>query len=138
MNEVLAPMQNKRIRRWGRLGFTLIELLVVLAIIAMLLLLAVPRYYSQLESSKETVLLENLRTVRETLDRFNGDKGRYPEALQELVDLRYLASLPVDPMTESSMTWIIEPPPSGYKGEVFNVRSGSIAIGKNGIAYANW
>lgn len=131
-------MQNKRIRRWGRLGFTLIELLVVLAIIAMLLLLAVPRYYSQLESSKETVLLENLRTVRETLDRFNGDKGRYPEALQELVDLRYLASLPVDPMTESSMTWIIEPPPSGYKGEVFNVRSGSIAIGKNGIAYANW
>ena len=121
-----------------RRGFTLIELLVVLAILAMMMLLAVPRYYSQLDASRETVLRENLRTVREMLDRFHGDKARYPESLKELVELRYLAGLPLDPMTESSATWIIETPPPGYKGEVFNIRSGSTAVGKNGRAYAEW
>jgi general secretion pathway protein G len=130
------PMNRSGERRLS--GFTLIELLVVLAILAMMMTLAVPRYYSQLDASRETVLRENLRTVREMLDRFHGDKGRYPEALQELVDLRYLGGLPVDPMTESSATWIIEPPPPGYRGEVFNIRSGSTAIGKNGKAYAEW
>lgn len=119
-------------------AFTLIELLVVLAIVAVMLTLAVPRYYNQLDASKEAVLRENLRATREVLDHFYGDTGRYPDSLQELVDRRYIQGLPVDPMTDSPATWVLSPPPEEYKGAVFNLRSGSTAIGKNGKPYAEW
>jgi general secretion pathway protein G len=85
----------------GRRGFTLIELLVVLSIIALLLTLAVPRYFHSIDTSKEAVLSENLHIVRETIDKFYGDKGRYPESLEELVSERYLRALPHDPVTGS-------------------------------------
>ena len=133
-------MQNVDCRRNGRAGpgFTLIELLVVLAIVAVMLTLAIPRYYNQLDASKETVLRENLRATRDVLDRFYGDTGRYPDSLQELVDRRYLRGPPVDPMTDSAATWVLAPPPDGYKGAVFNLHSGSTAVGKNGRPYAEW
>jgi len=128
---------RKRLRGPSR-GFTLIELLVVLAIVAVMVTLAIPRYYNQVDASKEAVLRENLRLTREVLDRFYGDMGRYPESLQELVERRYLRNVPVDPMTESSSTWLFVSPPQGYKGEIFNLRSGSPALGKNGQPYADW
>jgi general secretion pathway protein G len=92
-------------------GFTLIELLVVLSIIALLLTLAVPRYIHSVDVAKEAVLSENLHLVRETIDKFYGDKGRYPESLEELVSERYLRSLPYDPITDSTSTWTIIAPP---------------------------
>ncbi len=131
-------MSQRCPRPWIGSGFTLIELLVVLAIVAVMVTLALPRYYNQIEASKETVLRENLRATRDVLDRFYGDTGRYPESLQELVDRHYLQALPADPMTESVTTWVMEPPPEGYKGEVFNLRSGSDAVDKHGQAYAQW
>ena len=72
------PRQSGLRAHWG---FTLIELLVVLSIIALLLTLAVPRYFHSIEVSKEAVLRENLHLVRETIDKFYGDKGRYPDSL---------------------------------------------------------
>jgi len=122
----------------GRSGFTLIELLVVLAIVAVMLTLAIPRYFNQVEASKETVLRENLRQTRNVLDQFHADTGRYPDSLQELVDRRYLRSLPVDPITESTDTWVLLPPPEDYKGAVFDLHSPSDALGKNGKPYAEW
>ena len=77
-----------------RRGFTLIELLVVLAIIAVLLTLAVPRYFNQIDGAKETVLRENLQVTRVAIDKYFGDLGRYPDSLDELVERRYLRSLP--------------------------------------------
>src|SRR5262249_26465020 len=62
-------------------GFTLIELLVVLALIAMLLTIALPRYFYSVERSKESLLRQNLRTTRDAIDQFHGDLGRYPEDL---------------------------------------------------------
>jgi len=121
-----------------RQGFTLIELLVVLSIVAVLATLAIPRYYNQIDGSKETVLRHNLKQTRETIDHFYGDMGRYPESLQELVERRYLAELPIDPMTESDKTWVIEAPPDGYKGNVYNLHSGSKESGRGGGAYADW
>ncbi|KAB0574154.1 prepilin-type N-terminal cleavage/methylation domain-containing protein [Ideonella dechloratans] len=126
-----------RVRGPGR-GFTLIELLVVLAIVALLGTLALPRYYGQVEAAKETALRENLRTLREVLDRFYGDTGRYPESLQELVDRRYLRSLPVDPLTDSTASWVVVPPPAGYAGKVYDIRSIAAGVGKNGQPYAKW
>ncbi|KQV94748.1 type II secretion system protein [Rhizobacter sp. Root1221] len=119
-------------------GFTLIELLVVLAIVAVMLTLAIPRYYSQLDASKESVLRENLRVTRDVIDRFYGDLGRYPESLDELVQRWYLRSVPVDPMTESTDTWIITAPPEGHDGAVADIRSGSSAQTKDGKPYAEW
>lgn len=119
-------------------GFTLIELLVVLAILATLLTLAVPRYFSSLEKSREAVLQQDLALMRETLDKYYGDNGRYPDVLDELVRSKYLRSLPVDPMTDSSETWIIIPPDQPELGGVYDVRSGAQGVALNGTEYRNW
>lgn len=117
------------------LGFTLIELLVVLAIVSTLLLMVAPRYLHQLDASKEAVLRDNLRAVRLVLDKFYGDMGRYPETLEELVDKKYLRSLPVDPITESTSTWKLLPVPEGYKGAVYDIRSGAQGTSSDGKRY---
>lgn len=87
-------------------GFTLIELLVVLGIIALLLTLSAPRLFSAQDRARDTVLADNLRSLRATLDAFHGDTGRYPQSLDELVQRRYLRALPMDPVTHSSTSWI--------------------------------
>lgn len=119
-------------------GFTLIELLVVLAIVSTLLLLVAPRYFHQVDASREAVLRDNLRSVRDVIDKFHGDNGRYPDSLEELVEKRYLRGLPVDPVAESTGTWLLVPVPDGYKGTVFDVRSGAQGAGRDGKNYADW
>ncbi len=119
-------------------GFTLIELLVVLAVIAVLLTIAVPRYFSSLEKSRESVLQQNLAQMRGTLDKYYGDKGRYPDALDELVSSKYLRSLPLDPITESHETWIVVPPDQPEMGGVYDVKSGAEGVGSDGREYRNW
>ena len=116
----------------------MIELLVVLAIVAVLLTLAVPRYHGQLEAAKEAVLRNNLRTTREVIDKFYADTGRYPETLDELVDKRYLQARPVDPITESTETWVLVPPPAGYGGAVHGLKSGAQGVARDGRAFAEW
>lgn len=113
-------------------GFTLIELLVVLAIVSLLLTLAAPRYFKSIDTSKEIVLIENLRIVRETIDKFYGDNGRYPESVEELVERRYLRGLPFDPLTESTSTWTLVPPSSNANGKVYDVKSGADGATRDG------
>src|ERR1700710_1806223 len=91
-------------------GFTLVELLVVLAIVALLLGVAAPRYFGSLERSKETVLRDNLFQVRESLDHYYADTGKYPDKLDDLVARHYLRAPPVDPVTGSATTWVLVPP----------------------------
>ncbi len=119
-------------------GFTLIELLVVLAIVSTLMLLVTPRYLGKVDEARDAVLRENLHALRGTLDKFYGDTGRYPEALQELVDKKYLRALPMDPVTESATTWQIVAPPDGYTGAVYDVRSGATGTDRQGKPYAEW
>ena len=132
------PSSRAHPSREARWGFTLIELLVVMAIIATLLTLAVPRYFGSVERSKEAVLKQDLATLRDSLDKYYGDRGRYPDSLEDLVEKRYLRSIPVDPLTESKATWILVPPPDPAKGAVFDVRSGAQGQAPDGTSYGDW
>lgn len=119
-------------------GFTLIELLVVMAIIATLLTIAVPRYFASVERSKEAVLRTDLNVMREAIDKFYGDKGKYPATLNELVSKRYLRALPRDPITDSTETWVVVPPEDPERGGVSDVKSGAPGRSIEGSAYSEW
>lgn len=117
-------------------GFTLIELMIVVSIIGILATLAVPSYQSSLIKARETVLRQDLFTMRELLDHHRADHGKYPPSLEGLVVAGYLRALPKDPFTNSTTTWqeIIEP----TEGGVFDVYSGSDLVGTTGTAYNRW
>lgn len=120
-------------------AFTLIELIVVMAIVALLLTIAVPRYMHSVDRSKEVVLRQNLAALRDALDQYRSDVGRYPASLEALVERRYLRALPEDPITGSRGSWVVVPPPvdSGGSG-VFDVRSGASGAGADGVPYSEW
>jgi general secretion pathway protein G len=118
-------------------GFTLIELLVVMAALGLLLALAAPRYYEHVDRSREVVLKNNLAVMRQAVDRFRGDRGRYPQALPELVQLRYLRELPLDPITDRTDSWQVVPPPGQTTG-VYDVHSAAPGKARDGSAYATW
>lgn len=119
-------------------GFTLVELLVVLAIVALLVSIAAPRYFNSVEKSKEAVLRQDLSTMRDALDKYYGDTGKYPDSLDDLVAKKYLRKLPADPITDSTTTWVIVPPEDSEKGGVFDVHSGAPGNGRDGTPYAGW
>ena len=119
-------------------GFTLIELLVVLAILAMLLTLATPKYFNSLERAKEATLKQDLNTVRDNLDKFYADTGQYPNTLEDLVDKKYIRQLPVDPITESTTTWLFDAPEPPIEGNIANIRSGALGLAKDGTQYSDW
>lgn len=121
-----------------RRGFTLIELLVVLAVLALLTSLALPRYFTYVDRSREAVLKHNLNTMRERIDQFRADKGRFPDSLAELVEANYLRTVPVDPITERSDTWKLVVPRHGQAGTgIEDVRSGASGAGLDGVPYAS-
>lgn len=107
-------------RRVGR-GFTLIEMLVVMTLIALLLTLAVPRYFSAIDNGRLHVQRQNLATIRDAIDKFYGDQSKYPETLDELVAKRYLRHVPIDPVSESS-NWVLVAPQDPELGGVFDVK----------------
>lgn len=119
-------------------AFTLIELIVVMAVVALLVSIAGPRYFGSLQKSRETVLRQTLAVTRDALDKFYGDTGKYPETLEALVAKRYLRQMPVDPITDSSLTWTLVPPQDPEKGGVYDLHSGADGIGHDGKPYREW
>ncbi len=125
-----------------RRGFSFIEMVVVLAILGALLGLAIPRFQSQLQSSREAVLQHNLAVLRERLDQYRADRDEFPASLAELVVAGYLREIPADPITDS-ITW--EEVRDGYDplfpnapAGVSDVRSRSTEVGANGVPYNEW
>jgi general secretion pathway protein G len=124
-------------------GFTLIELIIVMSIIGILASIAVPSYQLNVIKARESVLMENLYQMRRALDAFFADQAKYPDALNELTERRYLRDIPRDPFTGTVSSWQTFPPEPPTDGEmpaggIFDVRSGSDLIGLNGIPYRNW
>jgi general secretion pathway protein G len=127
---VNAMINTKRLR-----AFTLIELLIVMSIVGLLLTIAVPRYFGSVDKSKEVALRENLQVLRTGIDRFYADKGVYPGTLADLVTHKYFRKVPMDPITESSTTWLAQPSPDLDKPGVADVRSGAKGKTREGVPY---
>ena len=102
-------------------GFTLIEMLVVMTLIALLLTLAVPRYFRSLDNAKANVERQDVATLRDAIDKYYGDLGRYPDTLDDLVAKHYLRQIPVDPVTELA-DWVVVAPADPTQGAVFDVQ----------------
>jgi general secretion pathway protein G len=135
-------MEMFRPKRKDR-GFTLIELLVVVAIIGILAGVVVGQYQRSIRKAKEAVLKENLFRTRSAINQYFADKGRYPYDLQALVDDKYLRARPVDPVTGSSDTWLIEmaeldDTDISTEPGVADLHSGAPGAGVDGTAYSDW
>ena len=123
-------------RRWP--GFTLIELLVVMSIIAVLLTIAVPRYFRTLERSRETVLRQDLSVMREAIDKHFGDYGQYPDSLLALVERHYIRAVPLDPFTKSADGWQMVVSEDPDHPGIRDVHSGADGTASDGTAYKEW
>jgi general secretion pathway protein G len=135
------PLRRRLSRRL--LGFTLIELMIVMAIIAVLLSIALPIYTKSITRAKESVLKNNLFTMRTLIDEYTYDKQKAPQTLQDLVSDGYLRQIPIDPMTNSADTWkpIMEDAQSSVSQNepgLFDVRSGSDKTSLEGTPYSEW
>ena len=127
----------------GSFGYTLIELIIVMAIISILVAIAVPTYQKSLIRTKESLLKNNLFTLRTVIDEYTFDKQKAPQTLNDLVDQGYLRGVPVDPMTGSNQTWrvIMEDAITSVdqtQPGIYDVRSGSDAKSLEGTPYAEW
>ena len=136
-------MINLPPRKRSLLGFTLIELMIVMAIIAVLMSVAIPIYNRSIIRSKESVLKNNLYTMRTVIDEYTYDKQKAPQNLSDLVSEGYLRQVPVDPMTNSADTWklIMEDASNTVNQSepgIFDVRSGSDKTSLEGSPYSDW
>ena len=129
-------------RTRGAAGFTLIELITVIALIAILAVIALPNYKAAIIQSKEAVLKEDLYRLRDLIDQYYFDKGRYPASLEALVEDGYVRQLPADPFTRSA-TWtevFAEPDPDRPDDPpgVYDVKSMAEIPSLNGTLYSEW
>jgi general secretion pathway protein G len=116
----------------------MIELLVTLAILGLLVTIAAPRYFGNMDKAKEDVLREDLYVMRDAIDKFYADRERYPDTLGDLVKERYLRKIPIDPFTQSANSWVPVPPEDPSLGGVADVRSGAPNTGRDGTWLKDW
>ena len=130
-------------KRSHQRGFTLIELMAVISIIVILMSVAIPRYQASILRARETVLRDDLYTLRSVIDQYTLDKQKAPQGLQDLVDAGYLKTLPMDPFTNSRESWVpvtddsIMSPDQSQPG-IIDVHSGSEQKSTEGTAYSSW
>jgi general secretion pathway protein G len=137
------PIADRPDRPWRLRGFTFVELMVVIAIIVILISMAIPIYSRSITRAKESVLKNNLFTLRTVIDNYTYDKQKAPQSLQDLVTDGYLREIPMDPMTASNQTWktIMEDATQSVSQSdpgIFDVRSGSDKMGLDGTQYSDW
>jgi general secretion pathway protein G len=125
-------------------GWTLIELLVVLSLIMILSSLALTTYRNSILTAKEAALRSDLFQMRDAIDQYYADKGKYPESLDTLVTEHYLRAIPKDPITNATDTWQTIPAEqdsgavSNASAGIYEVKSGSSDTGLDGMAYSDY
>jgi len=124
--------------RINKKGYTLIELMIVISIIAILSTLAQPNYIQYRLKAQETSLRRTLFVLRDVIDQYYADHGKYPETLETLEEKKYIRAIPKDPFTKSASTWIVIPADEEEEGGVYDVHSGGYKVGLNGVPYNEW
>jgi general secretion pathway protein G len=124
-------------------GWTLIELLVVLSIILILAAMALTQYRNSVQHAREAALKSDLYLMRDAIDQYYADKGKYPETLDTLVTERYLRAIPRDPFTLTTDTWqtVQAERDAGSVSSaagIIDVKSGSPDTALDGSRYAEW
>ena len=131
-------------------GFTIIELIIVIALIGILAAMVMPNLKDQPTRAKEAVLKTNLRTMRDVLDQYKGDKGHYPSSLDTLVEEGYLREVPVDPIAKTQEWELVyeeqsfeEPGPETDQAEdgqpgIYDLHSTSDRLSLDGTPYSEW
>ena len=135
--------QRRRPRGDGECGFTLIELIIVMTIIGLLTAIAIPSYLTSVKKAREAVLREDLHTLRGSIDSYTIDREKAPQSLDDLVQAGYLKSMPIDPMTNRSDTWITSQSDTlssitQMQGGIDDVHSGSEGLASTGGSYNSW
>jgi len=126
-------------------GFTLIELMIVISLLLILITVAVPIYKQSILRARESVLRQDLFTLRQVIDQYTLDKQKAPQALDDLVSAGYMKQLPTDPFTGKNDTWkvvteedTIADPSQTEAGGISDVHSGSDQPSSDGTAYSSW
>jgi len=126
-------------------GFTLIELMIVISIILILVSVALPAYNQSILRARESVLKQNLFTLRSVISQYTLDKQKAPQSLEDLVSAGYLKQLPTDPMTGNNSTWVPDQEEGTIMsideqdtGGIIDVHSGAGGVGSDGTAYSTW
>ena len=130
----------QRLKTWlkDQQGYTLIEMMIVISIISILATMALPSFQKQLVRAKETNLRRSLFIMRDTIDQYFADHGRYPGSLQDLETEKYVRQIPMDPLTGQTSTWITIPPEGFAEGNIYDVHSGSNKVSLDGTPYNEW
>ncbi len=124
-------------------GFTLIELMIVMSILLILITIAIPIYNQSILRARESVLRQDLFTMRQVIDQYTLDKQKAPQSLDDLVSAGYIKVIPNDPFTGRNDTWqtVQEDTtldPSVTEPGISDVHSGSNVVGSDGTAYSTW
>ena len=132
-----------RSTRTGNRGFTLVELLIVISLISILAAMGLVQYRNSVMSAKEATLHTDLFRMRDAIDQYYADKGKYPSSLDSLVSDGYLRKVPDDPFTKSNSSWQTvpaEPDPNNPTVEpgVYDVKSGADGTALDGTKYSEW
>src|SRR3954466_15308817 len=124
-------------------GFTLIELLIVITLITILASMGMVQYKNSVQSSREAVLKTDLFRMRDAVDQYYADKGKYPASLDALVSDGYMRRIPEDPFTKTADSWTTvpaEPDPSNPSSDpgVYDIKSGAQGTALDGSTYSDW
>jgi len=124
-------------------GFTLIELMIVISLILILVSVALPAYNQSILRARESVLKQNLFSLRSVISQYTLDKQKAPQSLEDLVSAGYFKQLPTDPMTGRNDSWVVDEEEALMSVDqqetgIYDVHSGSSGVGSDGTAYSSW